>query len=109
MGQRFTLDEYVFGQVMWRKVGTIYNHAICRKLLTFAAMGSEEAYNILDNMGETNYENYFEQMSKVKDEIASLEIDSWTQKSILEWLYSFYPLIEPKDETFPAFMRTQLD
>jgi len=108
MGQRFTLDEYVFGQVMWRKVGTIDNPRDLPKALDFlAAMGSEEAYNILDNMGETNYENYIEQMSKVKDEIASLEISSWTQNLYWNWLYSFYPLIEPKDETFPAFMRTQ--
>jgi hypothetical protein len=108
MGQRFTLDEYVFGQVMWRKVGTIDNPRDLPKALDFlAAMGSEEAYNILDNMGETNYENYIEQMNKVKNEVASLETDSWTQNLYWNWLYSFYPLIEPKDETFPAFMRTQ--
>ena len=23
MGQRFTLDQYIFGQVIWRKVGTL--------------------------------------------------------------------------------------
>jgi len=108
MGQRFTLDAYVFGQVMWRKVGTLDNPRDLPKALDlFAAMGSEEAYNILVSMGETNYENYATQMDKVKVEVASLEMDSWTQNLFWNWLYTFYPLIEPKDETFPTFMRTQ--
>jgi hypothetical protein len=108
MGQRFTLDEYVFGQLMWRKVGTIDNPRDLPKALDlFAAMGSEEAYNILDSLGEPNYENYSDQLNKVRSEISSLEIDSWTQNLYWNWLFSFYPLIESKDETFPAFMRTQ--
>ncbi len=31
MGQRFTLDEYVFGQVIWRNVGTMDKPAACRE------------------------------------------------------------------------------
>lgn len=108
MGQRFTLDAYVFGQVMWRNVGTLDNPRDLPKALDFlAAMGSDEAYSILDNMGETDYENYTAQMSKVKTEVASLDMDSWTQNLYWNWLYTFYALIEPKDETYPAFMRTQ--
>ncbi len=108
MGQRFTLDAYVFGQVMWRNVGTLDNPRDLPKALDFlAAMGSAEAYSILDIMGETDYENYTAQMSKVKTEVASLEMDSWTQNLYWNWLYTFYALIEPKDETYPAFMRTQ--
>lgn len=108
MGQRFTLDAYVFGQVMWRKVGTEAKPRDLPKALDFlSAMGSEEAYSILDDMGETDYENYVTQMDKVKTEVASLEMDSWTQNLYWSWLYSFFPLVEPKDETFPAFMRTQ--
>ncbi|HQN05853.1 MAG TPA: DUF3160 domain-containing protein, partial [Anaerolineaceae bacterium] len=78
------------------------------KALDFlAAMGSEEAYSILDEMGETKYANYVTQMDKVKTEVASLEMDSWGQNLYWNWLYTFFPLIEPKDETYPAFMRTQ--
>ena len=66
MGQRFTLDAYVFGQVMWRKVGTLENPRDLPKGLDFfAAMGSEEALNILEEMGETEYLNYTDQMNKV--------------------------------------------
>jgi hypothetical protein len=34
-------------------------------------------------------------------------VDSWTQNLYWAWLYSFQPLIEPKGNSYPAFMRTQ--
>ena len=44
MGQRFTLDEYVFGQVIWRNVGTLEKpRGLPKALDFFAAMGSDEA------------------------------------------------------------------
>jgi hypothetical protein len=108
MGQRFTLDAYVFGQVIWRKVGTLEKPRGLPKGLDFmAAMGSEEAYAILKEMGEDQYANYDTQMTKVRKEINSLEIDSWTQNLYWSWLYALQPLLEPKDERYPAFMQTQ--
>ena len=108
MGQRFTLDEYIFGQLMWRNVGTMDNQrSLPKGLDVFAAMGSDEAYVLLDEMGETEYENYDSQMSKVKSEVSALELDSWTQNLYWSWLYAFQPIIEPKDERYPAFMQTQ--
>ena len=55
MGQRFTLDEYVFGQLIWRNVGTSLDDArwLPKGLDIPAALGSQEAYKILDAMGET--------------------------------------------------------
>ena len=108
MGQRFTLDAYVFGQLIWREVGTTSKpRGLPKALDFFAALGSQEAYNILDQMGETQYEKYTQQMDKVRGEIANLELDSWTQNLYWSWLYAFQPVIEPKDGRFPAFMRTQ--
>ncbi len=108
MGQRFTLDAFVFGQVIWRKVGSSdAPRGLPKALDFFAAMGSDEAYSILDGMGETKYTNYDTQMTKVKTEIAALGSDSWTQNLYWTWLYSFQPLIEPKGSAFPPFMQTQ--
>jgi hypothetical protein len=108
MGQRFTLDAYVFGQVIWRRVGTDSEpRGLPRGLDFFAAMGSDEAYAILDEMGETRYVNYDTQMTKVQGEIAALGMDSWTQNLYWAWLYSFQPLIEPMGPAYPAFMQTQ--
>jgi len=108
MGQRFTLDSYVFGQLIYRKVGTPEDPRGLPKGLDFlAALGSTEAYAILDEMGETEYLNFDTQLTKVQNEIASLGTDSWTQNLYWSWLYSFQPIIAPKDARFPAFMQTQ--
>jgi hypothetical protein len=108
MGQRFTLDEYVFGQLIWRRVGTESDpRGLPKGLDFFAAMGSEEAYDILDGMGETQFTNFDTQMTKVKTEVAALGLDSWTQNLYWSWLYSFQPLIEPKGTSYPPFMQTQ--
>lgn len=108
MGQRFTLDAYVFGELMWRKVGTLENPRDLPKGLDFlAAQGSKEAYTILAEMGETDYENYDKQMTKVKEEVSGFGIDSWTQNLYWSWLYALQPIFEPKSEQYPAFMQTQ--
>ncbi len=108
MGQRFTLDAYVFGQVIWRKVGTPdLVRGLPKGLDFFAAMGSEEAANILNEMGENKYANFDTQSAKVRSQVAALGLDSWTQNLYWSWLYAFQPLISPKDASFPPFMQTQ--
>ena len=106
MGQRFTLDEYVFGQLIWRNVGTLDKpRGLPKGLDFFAALGSQDAYETLNAMGETGYANYDKQMDKVRKEIADLGLDSWTQNLYWSWLYSFQPLIGGKDGRFPPFMQ----
>ena len=108
MGQRFTLDAYVFGQVIWRRVGTLDKpRGLPKALDFFAAMGSDEAYSILKGMGEDQYVNFDTQAAKVRAEVAALGMDSWTQNLYWSWLYSFQPLITPKGSAYPPFMQTQ--
>jgi hypothetical protein len=108
MGQRFTLDEYVLGQMMWRNVGTLDKpRGIVSALDFFAALGSEESLSLLRAAGADQYENFDKQMTKVRGEISSLQMDSWTQSLYYNWLYSLQPLISVKDGRFPAFMQTQ--
>ncbi len=107
MGQRFTLDAYVFGQLIWRNVGSADKpRGLPKALDFFAAMGSQEALGILDAQGESAYVNFPERMEKVRKEIAALGSDSWTQNLYWAWLYSFQPLLSPKDVRYPAFMRS---
>ena len=108
MGQRFTLDEYVFGQVIWRNVGTRDKpRGLPKGLDFFAAMGSNEAGSILKGLGEDQYANFDTQSAKVKSQVASLGVDSWTQNLYWSWLYSFQPLIAAKGGAYPPFMQTQ--
>lgn len=107
MGQRFTLDEYVFGQLMWRKVGTDTQPRDLPKALDFfAATGSDQALSILTDMGEPDYANYSTQMTKVKNEVAQLGTDSWTQNVYWSWLYSLQSVTVVKGQQYPIFMQT---
>jgi hypothetical protein len=110
MGQRFTLDEYVFGQMIWRNVGDPSDPTRQRWLpkgLDFpAALGSDEAYKVLDEMDETKYLNYPEQMEKVREQIKGLPGSQWTENLYWSWLYTFRPLLAAKsaDSGYPSFM-----
>jgi len=108
MGQRFTLDSYVFGQLIWRNVGTQEKpRDLPMGLDFFAALGSEEALNILHEMKQNEYENFDSQMQKVRGEVSNLKEDSWTQSLYWSWLYAFQPMINVKGSQYPQFMRTQ--
>ncbi|MBN1641200.1 MAG: DUF3160 domain-containing protein [Anaerolineae bacterium] len=108
MGQRFVLDAYIFEELTWREVGTLENPRWLPKGLdVMAALGSEEAYALLDEMGETSYAHYPEQMAKLRGEIGALQLDSWTQNLYWAWLYAFDPLLSAKGAQYPAFMRSE--
>lgn len=108
MGQRFTLDASIFQRLIYREVKE--NRAGETRMLPKgldipAAMGSKEAYAILDAMGETEYKNYPENMRKMREGIAALDQGTWTQNLYWCWLHTLQPLTAPKGEGFPSFMR----
>jgi len=110
MGQRFTLDAAIFQRLVYREVGE--NSKGERRILPKgldipAAMGSKEAYAILQAMGETDYHNYPENMQKLQAYIADLDKKTWTQNLYWGWLYTLLPLTEEKGEGYPSFMRNQ--
>ncbi len=108
MGQRFTLDAYVFGQLTWRNVGTLSEpRSLPSALDVFAAFGNAEAYRILQEMGATRYMNYDRQLQKVQTEIGALQEDSWTQNVYWNWLYALQGVSMAKGESYPTFMRSQ--
>ena len=108
MGQRFVPDAYIFRQLIYRNVGTgDQRRGLPKGLDLLAAMGSERAYNLLDQMGETQYANYPQQMQKVQTWIQSLSVNDWTETLYNTWLYTFYPLLDVPGQGYPAFMQSQ--
>jgi hypothetical protein len=106
MGQRFVPDAYIFRQLIYRNVSTIDNRrGLPKGLDLLAAMGSDRAYQLLDEMGETAYANYPEQMAKVKDWVSGLSVEQWTETLYNSWLFAFLPLLEVPDEG-PAFAQS---
>jgi hypothetical protein len=110
IGQRFTLDASIFQRLVYREVEE--NSAGQRRMLPKgldipAAMGSKESYSILNEMGETAYANYPENMKKLQAQISSLDAGTRTQNLYWSWLYTLSPLTEPKGEGYPSFMQNQ--
>jgi hypothetical protein len=108
MGQRFVPDASIFRQLIYRNVGTPDNRrGLPMGLDLMAGMGSERAYQILDQSGQTSFKNYPQQMEKVRSWLSSLDVSEWTETLYNSWIYTFYPLLDTPGEGYPAFMRSQ--
>lgn len=121
MGQRFTIDASIFQRLVYREVGDktkscqtfkpeetgCLSGARClpRGLDIPATMGSNEARNILNEMGETQYACYSENMSKMNTYVSRLGTGVWTQNLYWGWLYQLHPLLEVKGNGYPSFMQ----
>jgi hypothetical protein len=104
MGQRFVLDAYIFQQLVNDKVTM---RLMPSGLDLLAALGNEEALAILDDIGETSYENYDSQMAKVRGEVASLGAADWGQNVYFAWLHALDAVVQPKGDAYPVYMQTK--
>lgn len=110
LGQRYTLDADVFQRLIYRQVEE--NPEGKRRMLPKgldipAAMGSDEAYAILQAEGDTRYDNYPENMNKMRSYISGLDKTTWTQNLYWGWLYTLLPLTVEPGDGYPSFMRNQ--
>lgn len=104
MGQRFTIDAAIFQRLIEREVK---NRFLPKGLDIPAALGSTEALALLQEMGETNYENYPENMAKMKAHLAGLPAENWTQNVYWGWLNALRTLLIEPPTGYPSFMRNQ--
>ncbi|HEX2916454.1 MAG TPA: DUF3160 domain-containing protein [Chloroflexia bacterium] len=108
MGQRFTLDAYIFQNLIWRRVGTLEKPRDLPKALdVFAAFGSDQAAKLLDQQGETSYQNYTSQLEKVEKDIAKIPGESWTQNLYWSWLNLLRSYAEKRGSGYPAYMQNE--
>ena len=108
MGQRFVPDAYIFRELIYRNVGTPDNRrGLPKGLDIFAAMGSERAYAILDEEGDTAFPSYPQQMAKVTKWVSGLSTEEWTETLYNTWLYAFHPLLAVPGQGHPDFMQTE--
>ena len=106
MGQRFTVDASVFSSLTSPQVGA--NSAGEKRGLpdvldVAAAMGSEKAYELLADQGDTDYARYPENLQALKEQIASSG-ELWELSLYGGWLHTLSPLLEAKGEGWPSFM-----
>lgn len=110
MGQRFTLDAFIFDKLVYRDVKP--NSSGERRMLPKgldipAAMGSSVAYNILESESDTEYKGYPENMNKLQNFINHLDANAWTQNLYWGWLYTLEALTGERGKGYPSFMQNQ--
>lgn len=102
MGQRFTIDASIFQRLIDPEVR---DRRLPKGLDIPSAMGSKEALNILAQIGETKYDKYSKNMSKMQTYLAKLPPENWKQNLYWGWLYQLRPLLDEKGRDYPIFMQ----
>jgi len=122
MGQRFIPDSYMFQQLVfpavdeYRGTGIPFTFGTSplggagryfpRGLDVMAVLGSERALEILENEGDTEYDNYYEQLSILQENFSSLNVSEWNRNLYFSWIYTLKALLKESGEISPTFMQT---
>lgn len=129
MGQRFIPDSYIFQELVFgvkdEKIIMQYTgdkkpftmeiipnfgpvRAFPRGLDICAVLGSKRALEILEEEGDTEYAEYYNQLDNLKEEFSLKTIEEWKQNLYWRWLYALLPLLEKesKDANLPCFMQS---
>jgi len=105
MGQRFIPDSYMFWQLVHPQV---WQRFLPKGLDVMTILGSPRAWEILTHVyHEDRFPYYQTQMQLLKEEFQGLTPYDWAQNLYWNWLYCLMPLLFPKGEGFPAFMRNE--
>jgi len=130
MGQRFTIDSWLFSEIVSPYSGEYTgnrtprpftwietNVANCpngrevrgfpRGLDIMALFGSKRAKEILKELGDTEYSDYEKKFSELKKEIDSLSTDDWFKNLYWNWLYVLKSLLTEFGKGYQTFMQTK--
>jgi hypothetical protein len=106
MGTRFVLDSYVLDQLLYPNVGTEDEPRLIPSALDLAAaFGSDFAYGVLEQMGETAYANYDTKLETLREAVAARPAEDWGSTVYDAWLYAVEPLFAARADAYPDFMR----
>lgn len=125
MGQRFIPDSYVFSNLVGVYTGKYtgeYNEneepftlviskagpvrGFPRGLDAMALLGSERAVYWLNELNDSNYEDYDVQYGKMDSEFSNFSAADWNRNLYWSWLYSLQPLLKDYGSGYPTFMQT---
>jgi hypothetical protein len=99
MGQRFVPDSYILDQLV------SLERLMPKSLDILAVLNSDEAFNLLEEMGETGYPGYLSQLALLKAKFEDYPEEQWVENLYWNWLYCLMPLLMEKDGGFPPFMQ----
>jgi hypothetical protein len=122
MGQRFIPDSYMFQQIVfpavdeYRGTGSPFTFGTStlggagryfpRGLDVMAVLGSSRALEILENEGDTEYDNYYEQLNSLQENFSFLNVTEWNRNLYFSWIYTLKALLNESNTLSPTFMQT---
>jgi len=121
MGQRFIPDSYMFQQLVFPAVDPFTGtgkpftmeytdvgptRVFPRGLDAMAVLGSDRALEVLENEGDTEYGNYYEQLNILQENFSSLNITEWNRNLYFGWIYTLRSLLKEYNSSYPTFMNT---
>lgn len=127
LGQRFLPDSYVLQSLVSRQGSLRYTgnreprpftygivvpygpvRTFPRGLDLAAAMGSEDALELLDQMGDTDYDGYPERMAALHSELPGIIQQDKDRSLFYGLLYALQPLLHaPAGDSLPGFFATR--
>ena len=110
MGQRFSIDEAIFTKLCYGQ--TKENSANQKRMLPDAldvpaTLGSEAAYEILKEQGDTEFAGYTDNMNKLREMLEGSKQELFSASLYAKWLDTLSPLLTKKEEGYPSFMTSK--
>ena len=109
MGQRFTVDAAIMQRLVYRYVDENdkgEKRYLPDTLDTAAALGSETAFSILEEQGDTNYKNYTDNLTVLQKIFGGDDPAIWNVSLYSGWLNTLRPLFEKKGDGYPSYMKS---
>lgn len=119
MGQRYIPDSFIFQQLVAPATGSFLGsgtpftmgafgqRVFPRGLDVMAVLGSQRAWQILNETDDSNYESYDQQIRSLHINFSVFNTSEWHQNLYWSWLYTLKPLLQEFNKSYPAFMQTQ--
>ena len=130
MGQRFTVDSWLFSEIVSPYSGEYTGdrtprpftwvktdvppcpegrevRGFPRGLDVMAFFGSDRAKQILEDLGDTEYSDYETKFVQLKSTIDAIPIEGWFKNIYWNWLYTLKSLIGEFGQGYQTFMQTE--
>lgn len=110
MGQRFTIDAAVMQNLIYSRTDANSNSELRMLpdvLDVAAALGSDVAYDLLEEQGDMDYKNYQNNLDQMKESLSSDSSSEALGTNLYgNWLKTLRPLLTKKGEGYPSFMQS---
>ena len=110
MGQRFTIDAAIMQKLVYSAIkenSEGENRYLPDTLDAAAALGSEKAFQILEEKGETDYQGYTDNLKELQAQFNGSDESQWNASLYAGWLNTLRPLLEVKGEGYPSYMQSE--